>query len=495
MFEQSGLNERLLKALEKLQLSQPTPVQDAMIPLALEGHDLQASAETGSGKTAAYLLPILNKMLEKPEPATATRALILLPTRELAMQVDKHCRDLASFTRITTGVLVGGTSYTEQKAMIRKNPEFIIGTPGRVLEHLRKGALQLGDLEFLVLDEADRMLDMGFRDDVMTIVEASSPTRQTYLLSATLNHNGIGRIAKDVLREPKVVAIGTHRAEHQFITQEVILADDPAHKKKLTSWLLANLPYEKALVFTNTREQAQQLADFLQQQRDRSLAKDNSLWKGRGKAKSRVAALHGEMQQDDRKRIMHWFRQGNVQILVSTDLAARGLDVKGVDLVLNFEMARSGDDYVHRVGRTGRAGEAGLALSLIAPQEWNLMSSIERYLGVEFGRREIPGMEARFSGPAKKSAGDKAKKKEKDKEKAAQDKKKVKPKAEQRHRVLKNVGKRRKPSNPDGVIVTPEAKVEARAEKAADSGAEKIRKVVADKAGFAPLKRKPKAES
>jgi ATP-dependent RNA helicase SrmB len=201
------------------------------------------------------------------------------------------------------------------------------------------------------------------------------------------------------------------------------------------------------------------------------------------------------MQQDDRKRIMHWFRQGNVQILVSTDLAARGLDVKGVDLVLNFEMARSGDDYVHRVGRTGRAGESGLALSLIAPQEWNLMSSIERYLGVDFGRREIPGMEARFSGPAKKSAGDKAKKKEKDKEKAAKDKKKVKPKAEQRHRVLKNVGKRRKPSNPDGVNVTPEAKAEARAEKAADSGAEKIRKVVADKAGFAPLKRKPKAES
>jgi ATP-dependent RNA helicase SrmB len=485
VFTDSGLNERLLKALEKLQLTQPTPVQEGMIPLALEGHDLQASAETGSGKTAAYLLPILHRMLEKPEPTTATRALILLPTRELAMQVDKHCRDLASFTRVTTGVLVGGTSYTEQKAMIRKNPEFIIGTPGRVLEHLRKGALLLGDLEFLVLDEADRMLDMGFRDDVMTIVQACSPTRQTFLLSATLNHKGIGRIATEVLREPKEVAIGTHRAEHQFIKQEIILADDPAHKKKLASWLLANVPYEKALVFTNTREQAQQIADFLQQQRDRSLAKDNSAWKGRGKAKSRVAALHGEMQQDDRKRIMHWFRQGNVQILVSTDLAARGLDVKGVDLVLNFEMARSGDDYVHRIGRTGRAGEEGLALSLIAPQEWNLMSSIERYLGLTFGRREVTGMEARFSGPAKKSAGDKAKKKEKEKDKAAKDKKKVKPKAEQRHRVLKNVGKRRKPSNPDALV--------ASAEPASKAAVEKVSKVVADKSGFAALKRKPKA--
>jgi ATP-dependent RNA helicase SrmB len=398
--------------------------------------------------------------------------------------VDKHCRDLASFTRITTGVLVGGTSYTEQKALIRKNPEFIIGTPGRVLEHLRKGALLLGDLEFLVLDEADRMLDMGFRDDVMAIVQACAQTRQTFLLSATLNHNGIGRIAGDVLREPEIVAIGTHRAEHQDITQEVILADDPGHKKKLASWLLANLDYEKALVFTNMREHAEQLSQFLQQQRDRSLAKDASVWKGRGKARSRVACLHGEMSQDERKRIMHWFREGTVQILVSTDLAARGLDVRGVDLVLNFEMARSGDDYVHRIGRTGRAGATGLALSLIAPQEWNLMSGIERYLGLQFGRREVPGMEARFKGPAKKSAGDKAKKKEKEKERTARDsKKKVKPKAEQRHRVKKNVGKRRQPSNPELAASGKVERKEPAAPKASGS-------VVADKAGFAPLKRK-----
>ena len=491
MFEQFGLHERLLKALEKLQLSQPTPVQQAMLPQALQGHDLQASAETGSGKTAAYLLPVLHRMLDKPEPTTATRALILLPTRELALQVDKHCRDLAAFTRITTGVLVGGTSWTEQKALIRKNPEFIIGTPGRVLEHLRKGALLLGDLEFLVLDEADRMLDMGFRDDVMAIVQACAPARQTFLLSATLNHGGIGRIANEVLREPKVVAIGTHRAEHQYIKQEIILADDPGHKKKLASWLLANLPYEKALVFTNMREHAEQIAQFLQQQRDRSLTKDNSAWKGRGKAKSRVACLHGEMPQDERKRIMHWFREGAVQILVSTDLAARGLDVKGVDLVLNFEMARSGDDYVHRIGRTGRAGATGLALSLIAPQEWNLMSGIERYLGINFGRREVPGMEARFQGPAKKTAGDKARKKEKEKEKAARDKKKVQPKAEQRHRVKKNIGKRRQPSNPELAAARPA--VSAAGEKKGTAAGEKIVKVVADKGGFAPLKRKPMA--
>jgi ATP-dependent RNA helicase SrmB len=501
VFNESGLHERLLKALEKLQLQQPTPVQEAVLPLAMAGKDLQVSAETGSGKTAAYLLPILHRMLERPEPATATRALILLPTRELALQVDKHCRDLASFTRITTGVLVGGTSYTEQKAMIRKNPEFIIGTPGRVLEHLRKGALLLGDLEFLVLDEADRMLDMGFRDDVMSIVQACSVQRQTFLLSATLNHGGIGRIAGEVLREPEIVAIGTHRAEHQNITQEVILADDPGHKKQLASWLLANLDYEKALVFTNMREHAEQLAKFLQQQRDRGAAKQDAVWgrKG-GKAKSRVACLHGEMSQDERKRIMHWFREGAVQILVSTDLAARGLDVKGVDLVLNYELARSGDDYVHRIGRTGRAGASGLALSLIAPQEWNLKESIERYLGLKFGGRVVPGMEARFKGPAKKSAGDKAKKKEKEKLQAEKGKKKVKPKAEQRHRVKKNIGKRRAPSNPElaAQLATqaPTADKAVKREKAlkpATKPAAPARadgKVVVDNAGFAPLKRR-----
>ena len=457
MFDAFHLHERLLKALDKLELKEPTPIQAAMLPSAMAGRDIQASAETGSGKTAAYLLPILHKMLEKEEPATATRALILLPTRELALQVDKHCRDLASFTQIKTCVLVGGTSYTEQKALLRKNTEFVIGTPGRVLEHMQKKTLVLDDLEFLVLDEADRMLDMGFREDVLSIVQACRRERQTSVLSATLEHAGIGRIANDVLREPEVIAIGTHRAEHAAITQQAILADDPGHKKQLTSWLLANSEYEKALVFTNTREHAAQMAVFLQSQRDKG-KRDSGPWQGKDRSKSRVACLHGELSQDERKRIMHWFRMGTVRILVATDVAARGLDVGGVDLVLNFELARSGDDHVHRVGRTGRAGNTGLAISLVAPQEWNLMCSIERYLGISFERRTIAGMEARFQGPAKKS-GSKKRKTERPANKA-----KEVPKAQQRHSFKKNIGKRRKPSG--GAAVVP------------------------DSAGQAPLKRK-----
>ncbi len=476
MFDKLELHERLLKALDKMALTQPTPVQEAMIPLALAGKDIQTSAETGSGKTAAYLLPILHHMLYKPQPVTATRALILLPTRELALQVDKHCRDLAAFTLVTTGVLVGGTSYTDQKAMLRKNPEFIIGTPGRILEHINKKTLILSDLEFLVLDEADRMLDMGFRDDVMSIVNACKAERQTFLLSATLQHTGIGRISKEVLTDPEVVAIGTHRSEHSAIEQQLILADDPPHKRKLASWLLAHSTYQKALVFTNTREHAEQLASYLQQQRDKSVG-DNTVWRTAGKGKSKVAALHGEMSQDDRKRIMHWFRMGTVNILVSTDLAARGLDVKGVDLVINYEMARSGDDHVHRIGRTGRAGETGLAIALVAPQEWNLMSSIERYLGINFTRRKIEGMVAKFQEPEKKTG---AKTKKKDKEKHnKKDKGYEVPKAEQRHRFKKNIGKRRQPSDPANLVAA-----------AAVAAAKPKKKPLSDSAGLSPLKRK-----
>jgi ATP-dependent RNA helicase SrmB len=456
LFAELALHERLLKGLEKLALTTPTPVQLALIPPALAGSDIQASAETGSGKTAAYLLPILHRMLEKPAPVTATRALILLPTRELSLQVEKHCRDLAAFTQTNNGVLVGGTSYTEQKAMLRKNPEFVIGTPGRILEHLHKGTLVLKDLEFLVLDEADRMLDMGFREDVMEIVRASPATRQTFLLSATLQHTGIGRIAQEVLKEPEIVAIGSHRQQHDNIEQQVILADDPGHKKQLANWLLAHSEYDKALVFTNTREHAEQLAAFLQSQRDGKKG-GAAAWEKGGKGKSKVAALHGEMPQDDRKRIMHWFRTGVVRILVSTDLAARGLDVKGVDLVLNFAVARSGDDHVHRCGRTGRAGEKGVAITLVAPQEWNQKESIERYLGIVFAPRKIAGLEARFKGPVKKS-GKKAAGKKSD-GKQGEDKHKVKPKAETRHSFRKNIGKRRKPSGTTVVAetLTPES--------------------------------------
>jgi len=484
-FSELGLHERLLKALDHLNLSRPTPIQDELIPKALLGRDMQASAETGSGKTAAYVLPILHKMLENPQSDTATRVLILLPTRELALQVEKHCRDLASFTLITSGVVVGGTPYGEQKAMIRKNPEILVGTPGRILEHVNKRSIVLDDLEFLVLDEADRMLDMGFRDEVLAIVGACPPKRQVFLLSATLEHEGIGLIAAEVLSEPEIISVGTHRSAHASIQQQVILADDPAHKNQLVNWLLANSEFEKALVFTNTREQTEILCAFLQSQRDKRNA-----GKPEAAKKSKIGYLHGEMSQDDRKRLMHWFRTGVIRVLVSTDLAARGLDVKGVDLVINHSVARSGDDHVHRIGRTGRAGESGLAITLVAPQEWNQFKSIERYLRLEVETRIIAGHESRFKGPAKKAT----KRPEKDKK----TRKKTVPKAKQRHTFRKNIGKRRAPApSGDGTRQKDAGQAAPLKEPSKEMPGKAPGKAVRQKAeakssqsGFGPLKKK-----
>jgi len=447
LFNELGLHERLLKALEKYNLVTPTPVQEQLIPVAIEGHDVQVSAETGSGKTAGYLLPLLHQMLEKPSPKSATRALILLPTRELAHQVDKHCQELGSFTQIKSALIVGGASFNEQKALIRKNPEFIIGTPGRILEHVQKKSIDLADLEFLVLDEADRMLDMGFREAVVEIVQACRKERQTLLLSATLVHTGIGRIAEDVLRTPAIVEIGTHRSAHQNIIQQRILADDPSHKNQLTNWLLSNTAFDRALIFTNTREHAQTLAAFLTSQRDRQNSKDKSTaWGKAAKLSMKIGLLHGELDQLERKRIMGLYRAGGIRVLVATDIAARGLDIKGVNLVINYGIARSGDDYVHRIGRTGRAGETGLAIALVSPAEWNTYCSIERYLGITMEPRTVEKLEAHFKGQVKKIGG-KSKDKKGAKDKDGKDsKKKPIPKAEQRHSFKKNIGKRRQPS-------------------------------------------------
>ena len=426
MFSEFNLHERLLKALEELEYTKPTPVQSAMLPLALDGRDIQASAETGSGKTAAFLLPVLQRLLDKPAPDTETRCLVLLPTRELANQVFKHCQQLCEFTQINSEVIVGGTSFKEQKALVRKNPEILIATPGRLLEHVQNKSVNLSDLEVLIFDEADRMLDMGFREDVLKITEACNSERQTMLLSATLHHNGIGRIAKEILKTPVIVDTGSYREKHSSIEQQIILADDLPHKERLTTWLLANETFEKAVVFANTKVHVDKLASFLKYH------------------KQRVAALHGDLTQDERNRVMQLFREGKVNVLVATDLAARGLDVKGVDLVINYAMARSGDEHVHRIGRTGRAGEKGLAVSLIAPQEWNLMSSIERYLGVEFERRLIKALAGKFKGPNKKKATARKVAKKNVWGKPKENKKEEKVK--QRHSYKKNVGKRRKPT-------------------------------------------------
>ncbi|MEZ5538844.1 MAG: DEAD/DEAH box helicase [Pseudomonadales bacterium] len=406
-FSELALHERLLKAIETLGFSEATPVQQEAIPAALQGSDLRVMAQTGSGKTAAFVLPMLHHLLQDAKPRTATRALILLPTRELAQQTLKQVELLAQFTFIKAALITGGEDYKKQAASLRKNPDIVIGTPGRLLEQRNAGNLELQDLEILVLDEADRMLDMGFSEDVLQLIEASNAERQTLLFSATSN-GALFDLAAKVMREPQVLRLNPVSQMNSATVQQVVPADDAKHKEKIALWLLANEPYEKAIIFTNTRDQANRLGGVL-------IAAHKA-----GNSTAKVFVLHGDKDHKDRKQAVSRLNQGHINVLVATDVASRGLDIEGMDLVINFDMSRRGDDYVHRAGRTGRAGNAGLVVSLITAQEWNLMVSIERYLKQVFERRIIKEMKGSFLGPKKLKASGKAvgsKKKKPDKKK------------------------------------------------------------------------------
>lgn len=388
MFAELLLDQRLLKSVDKMGFVQPTPVQQQAIPLALEGRDLLVSAATGSGKTAAFLLPILQGLIKSPPPKEGTRALVIVPTRELARQIGKECEKLASYCGIKVGVITGGQEFKVQRALLRRDPEILIGTPGRMLELVKEGSTLFTNLEYLVLDEADRLFEMGFDEDVLAIIAQCNEARQTMLLSATLP-GGVRRLMQ-VLNNPARVMVNDGREEHASIRQQYVLADDDKHKEKLLLWLLENEIFERALVFTNTRDMATHLCGVMR-------------YRGQ-----RAGYLHGEVKQDVRNSTTTAFRDGKIKVLIASDVASRGLDVKGIDLVINFDMARKGDDYVHRIGRTGRAGEKGLAVALIAANEWNLKASIERYLSIKMEARKVKELTGHYKGPKKVKASGKA---------------------------------------------------------------------------------------
>jgi len=419
------LPDELLRAIERQGFTEPTPVQRQVIPLAVAGRDLLVSAATGSGKTAAFLLPMMQRLVDQQASGTATRALILVPTRELAQQVRAHFLELGSYTRLRAEIITGGAPLRHHIATLRNNPEILIATPGRLLELLEANHADLSDLEILVLDEADRMLDMGFAPDVTTIVDRCRRERQSLLFSATLHHRGLKPLIDLVVKDPVTVTVNPVREQHPDIHHQLILTDGPEHKQKLLLRLLQQEHYSKALVFTNTREQTEALGGFL---RNQGL---------------RCGSLHGELEQRERNRIMGLLREGRIDILVGTDVASRGLDIAGIELVISYDLARSGDDHLHRTGRTGRAGEQGLAIALVGATDWNRMVSIERYLAIEFERRVIEGLEAKFKGPKRVKGSGKAAavgKRDKTPEKPP------KPKTKVRERDRKNIGKRRKPS-------------------------------------------------
>lgn len=424
----------LQKVLEEQGLDQPTAVQVQTIPAVLAQKNLLVSAKTGSGKTVAFLLPILQQLLNRDAlNQTSARVLILTPTRELARQILKTAQLFSRLTPLKVAMIAGGEELKYQKALLRKNPEIVVATPGRLVEHIAHKSTDFSGVEFLVLDEADRMLELGLQEDVLRIANECAPERQTLLFSATLEQRGLRHLIKQVMQECPAEELVIEDAPNR-IQQQIILADDVKHKEKLLVALLARSTFTKAVIFTNTKAKAAQLDGFLRYHQ------------------YSVSGLHGDMTQDQRKRSLDIFRQNRTRLLVATDVAARGLDIDGVDLVINFDMAQSGDDYIHRIGRTGRAESEGRAVSFIAAPDWNLMSSIERYLQVAFERITLPGLVAEYEGPKKvkssgKAAGTKKKKTDSASDKRKADAKTNAPKVKVRDRDKKNVGKRRAPSD------------------------------------------------
>lgn len=419
-------DNQLRKAIDLLGYEHATPVQAKAIPAVLAGKNLIVSSKTGSGKTVAFLLPALQAMLAKPPVnPSSTRLLILTPTRELARQIVKNAEQLLKFTGMKVGTICGGEELKYQKALLRKNPEIVVGTPGRLAEHVMLKSTEFSGLEFLVLDEADRMLDMGLSEDVLRITASCRPERQTLLFSATMEQKGLRHLIKQVvLGEAEEIYLDERP---NAIVQQMMLADDYKHKEKLLVALLEKAAFEKAIIFTNTKARATQLDNFLRYN------------------KYKVSCLHGDITQDQRKITLEHFRQGRTQLLVATDVAARGLDIPGVELVVNIDVAHSGDEYLHRIGRTGRADAEGRAVTFVDAKEWNLCKSIERYLDVSFETISMPGLKGKYQGPDKVKASGKAAgtKKKSSKDDKAEDKK---PKVKVRERDKKNIGNRRIPS-------------------------------------------------
>ena len=374
-FETLGLAAPLLSALQKAGFTDPTSVQSASIPKALEGHDLMVSAQTGSGKTAAFMLPALNRILANPPKQRGVSVLVLAPTRELAMQVGEaaktyaaHCRDLR------VAVVVGGMPYGAQLKALSRRVDVLVATPGRLMDHLQAKRVKLNTVHTLVLDEADRMLDMGFIDDIESIVARTPSERQTLLFSATLDGT-VAKLASAMMNNPLSIEVSGHRQKHANITQALLYADNAEHKMRLLDHLLRDSNLDQAIVFTATKRGADDLAEHLA---DEGFA---------------AGALHGDMNQRQRTRTLSLLQKGRLRVLVATDVAARGIDVQGISHAINFDLPMQAEDYTHRIGRTGRAGKDGLAFTLASVSERHKVRRIEHFIGQPIPVETIPGLE------------------------------------------------------------------------------------------------------
>lgn len=373
-FSQLGLNSNILKAIDEQGYTTPTPIQKESIPIILDKHDVLAAAQTGTGKTAGFTLPLLEimtKKVHKNEKKAYIKALILTPTRELASQVTENIDAYSKYLPIKTATIFGGVGINPQKAVLRKGVDIVIATPGRLLDHISQKTIDLSRVEFLVLDEADRMLDMGFIHDIKKVMAHIPKHRQTLLFSATFSDE-IKTLSKGLLKNPKLVEVAKSNSSSEQVSQVVHYVQKDK-KRSLLSFLIHTGEWNQVLVFTRTKHGANRLCEYLK------------------KANITAMAIHGGKSQGARTTALKEFKEKKIRILVATDIAARGIDIELLPHVVNFELPNVPEDYVHRIGRTGRAGNEGEALSLVCDEEFEYLEDIEKLMKSKIEVKDIEG--------------------------------------------------------------------------------------------------------
>ena len=366
------LNDQVLDALDAMHFEECTPIQEQAIPLMLEGKDLIAVAQTGTGKTAAYLLPVLNKLSEGGYPEEAINCVIMAPTRELAQQIDQQMEGFSYFMPVSSVAVYGGNDgiqFEQQKKGLTLGADVVIATPGRLIAHLSLGYVDLSRVSFFILDEADRMLDMGFYDDIMQIVKHLPAERQTVMFSATMPAK-IQQLAKNILHDPAEVKLAVSRPADKIIQAAYVCYEN--QKLGIIRSLFAEQTPERAIIFASSKLKVKEVANALKQ------------------LKMNVGEMHSDLEQAQREEVMYKFKAGHVNILVATDIVARGIDIDDIRLVINYDVPHDNEDYVHRIGRTARANNDGVAITFVSEKEQTKFQGIERFLGKDIYKLPVP---------------------------------------------------------------------------------------------------------
>lgn len=370
-FDELELSDDVLDALDAMRFGDCTPIQEQAIPIIFQGRDLIAVAQTGTGKTAAYLLPVIDMLADEPEPS-AVSCIVMAPTRELAQQIDRQLEGFSYYLPISSVAIYGGTDgkeFARQQRGLKSGADVVIATPGRLIAHLQLGGIDLRKVKYFILDEADRMLDMGFFDDIMQIVKHLSPERQTLMFSATMPPK-IQQLAKAILRDPAEIKIAVSRPTEKIAQSACICYE--RQKTPVLKHLFHTIGSQRVIVFASSKLKVKDLAKELRS------------------ARFKVGEMHSDLEQDRREEVMLDFRAGRLDILVATDILARGIDIDDIALVVNYDVPREAEDYVHRIGRTARAGAGGVAVTLVGENDQKWFGELEKFLGYEVAKRELP---------------------------------------------------------------------------------------------------------